>query len=552
MTPPASTIPELFAAAVAARGSRPALGAVRQGTLAWHSWDELAQWVAAWQATLAALGVVPGDRVAQVGANCLEWVAADLAIQGVGAVHVPLHASLAPAQVAGFLAHAGARLALVHDEAMAQDLRLRSPGVRVVLPEQLCAEPSASPPLRGETDAAAAVRRATVPRQADDLATILYTSGTTGSPLGVMLTHRNLIANAAAITRAAGTTGDETRLGILPLSHIYARTCDLYSWMIHGARLALAESRETIFRDLALVARTAINAVPYFYQKVVDRLRQAGGPQDEGALRTALGGSVRRCYCGGAALPAEVDRYFAERGLPILCGYGLTEASPVISATKPGDYRSGTVGPPLDEVEVRLSDEGEIAVRGPNVMAGYWQDQAATDRVLRDGWLSTGDLGAWDDAGHLRIVGRIKEMIVLATGKKVFPTQVEQLLLGSPWIEQACVVGDGRKCLAALIVPNRDMLRAEIRRRRLWVWSRRRATTHPQVVAIYRAEIDRCLASLGQHEQIAGFNLLTRQFSAELGEVTPKLSLCRGVIAGTLSRQIERAYRGIGSRPLRG
>ena len=281
-----------------------------------------------------------------------------------------------------------------------------------------------------------------------------------------MLSQRNLTTNAAAITKAAGPTADEVRLLILPLSHIYARTCDLYSWLIHGGRLVIAESRETVFRDCQIAAPTAINAVPYFYQKVVDRLR-SGGDADATQLQGELGGAVRRCYCGGAALAPEIDRFFAERGLPIHCGYGLTEASPVIAATTPGAYRAGTVGPPLDGVEVRLADDGEVQVRGPNVMLGYWRDEAATARVLHDGWLHTGDLGELDSAGHLRIVGRKKEMIVLATGKKVAPTRVEERLVGSPWIEQACVVGDGRKCLAALIVPNGDALRAEIQARRV-------------------------------------------------------------------------------------
>jgi long-chain acyl-CoA synthetase len=351
------------------------------------------------------------------------------------------------------------------------------------------------------------------------------------------------MSNAIAITQAAAPAGDETRLCLLPLSHIYARTCDLYSWMVYGGRLVLTESRETVFRDCLLATPTAINAVPYFYQKVVDRLRAAGGADDASALRGTLGGAVRRLFCGGAALPPEVDRFFAERGLPILCGYGLTETAPVITATVSDGYRSGTVGPPLAGVEVRLADDGEVLARGPNVMRGYWQNDEATTRVLRDGWLSTGDLGQWDAAGHLRIVGRKKEMIVLATGKKVAPTRVEERLAGSPWIEQACVVGEGRNCLAALIVPNGEALRAEIRRRRLLVWSRRRALNHPKVRALYREEIDRCLRDLAEFEQVGAFTLIGRMFSLDLGEVTPKQSLRRATIQRRFEREIELMYQ---------
>jgi long-chain acyl-CoA synthetase len=357
-----------------------------------------------------------------------------------------------------------------------------------------------------------------------------------------MLTQRNLAANAVATTDQIGPDEDDLRLGILPLSHIYARTCDLYSWIYHGGRFVLAESRETVFRDLGLVQPTVINAVPYFYQKVVDELRMRGGAEDEAALRELFGGRIRLCLCGGAALAPEVDRFFAERGLPILCGYGLTEASPVISISTADTYVSGTVGRPLANLEIRLAEDGEVQVRGESVMRGYWRDEEATAAAIEDGWLKTGDLGAFDSDGSLRIVGRKKELLVLATGKKVAPTQVETLLAGSPLVEQACVLGDGRKFLAALIVPNGDAIRKEIRERRLWVWSKRRAVTHPKVKALYRAEIDRCLSQIGHCEQIGQFVILPRAFSQDLGELTAKLSLRREVIAKNFAREIEGMY----------
>nr|MBA3483377.1 long-chain fatty acid--CoA ligase [Pirellulales bacterium] len=370
---------------------------------------------------------------------------------------------------------------------------------------------------------------------------ILYTSGTTGPPRGVMLTQRNIAANAVAMADELDTGSVETRLLLLPLSHIYARTCDLYCWIYRGSRLVIAESRETALRDCKLAEPTVINAVPYFYQKVADGLRSGGGDVD--TLKAALGGAVKMLFCGGAALPAEVERFFEDRGLPVMCGYGLTEASPVITATTPATYSPGSVGRPLPNVEVRLAGDGEVQVRGVSVMQGYWQNDAETARAIEDGWLHTGDLGEWDAKGNLRIVGRKKEMLVLATGKKVAPTHIEQLLLGSPWIEQCCVLGDGRKCLAALIVPNPDALRAEIRRQRLWVWSRRRALSHPKVLAHYREEIDRCLADAAEFEQVGSFTLIGRGFSIEHGELTPKLSLCRKVIERSFADAIEAMYR---------
>jgi len=557
------TIPALLAATVARQGDQPALGTISQGTLVWRSWNELGALVAQAAEALAARGVQPGDRVAQLSPNCEGWIVADLAIQQLRAVHVPLHAALARPQAAEQIVHAGARLLLVDREETADRLRAAVGQQATILTH---AELSCLPPLKGweQPSTVAGGDRAQdgSPRESirggipeasltanasptpDSLATILYTSGTTGAPRGVMLTHRNLLANAIGVTDAVAAIADEIRLCLLPLSHIYARTCDLYSWIYRGTQLVLAESRDTILRDCQLVRPTVLNAVPYFYQKVADSLRNREEPADAATLRQAFGGSIKRCYCGGAGIAPEVEQFFAERELPILCGYGLTEAAPVVTASTFENYAAGTVGRPLPNLEVRVAEDGELLVRGPNVMQGYWHDEAATAASIQEGWLHTGDLAAWSENGNLRIVGRKKEMIVLATGNKVAPTQVEQLLTGSPWIEQCCVVGDGRKCLAALIVPNPEMLRQEIRRRRLLVRSRRRALTHPRVLALYRQEIDRCLANAASFEQVGPFMLLGRGFSVEAGELTPKLSLRREAIERAFSGEIEKLYGG--------
>ncbi|MBA3483084.1 MAG: AMP-binding protein, partial [Pirellulales bacterium] len=452
--------------------------------------------------------------------------------------------SLAASQINEQITHSGAKLLIV------------AAGFGETGPRGQVSPKLASPVRRGgpvhvmhhsdfPTEPAPPESQTTYTPKPDDLATILYTSGTTGPPRGVMLTQRNIAANAVAMADELDTGSVETRLLLLPLSHIYARTCDLYCWIYRGSRLVIAESRETALRDCKLAQPTVINAVPYFYQKVADGLRSSGAHVDAAMLKAALGGAVKMLFCGGAALPAEVERFFEERDLPVMCGYGLTEASPVITATTPATYSTGSVGRPLPNVEVRLAADGEVQVRGPSVMQGYWQNDAETARAIEDGWLHTGDLGQWDAKGNLRIVSRKKEMLVLATGKKVAPTHIEQLLLGSPWIEQCCVLGEGRKCLAALIVPNPDALRAEIRRLRLWVWSRRRALSHPKVLAHYRGEMDRCLADAAEFEQVGAFTLLGRGLSIEHGELTPKLSLCRNVIERSFANEIEAMYKTI-------
>jgi len=523
------TICDLLNKTVARFGDQPALGTIRDGQLSWRSWLEVDADVRRSAGSLQRAGVGSGDRVVQFAPNSYGWILTDLAVVSLGAVHVPLHATLSVQQAEELVQRSTAALLVT------------APGV----PELAHSETSwtTHPQLMGgDSDPSDAKV------QPDDLATILYTSGTTGQPRGVMLSHQNLVANTIATTEVVGMDQHDTRLCFLPLSHIYARTCDLYSWLYSGSRLVLAESRETIVRDCQLVHPTVLNGVPYFYQKLAQQLHSTGNAEEPNVLRKLLGGKVQRCFCGGAAAPPDVESLFARQGLPLLGGYGLTESSPVIAAATLDNHCPGTVGRPLENLEVRIADDGEVLVRGPSVMLGYWQDEAATAATIVDGWLRTGDLGEMDASGNLRIIGRKKEIIVLSTGKNVSPIQVEQLLTGSPLVEHACVVGDSQKCLAALIVPNPDALRAEIRRQRLWVWSKRRAVSHPAVRAVYRAEIDRLLQALSSHEQVGAFTILSQGFSIESGELTPKLSLRRAQIAENFAKQIDRMYRQLAAR----
>lgn len=371
--------------------------------------------------------------------------------------------------------------------------------------------------------------------QPGDVAAIVKTAGTSGEPRRVMLSEANLLSNAIALSEASGGDGDELRLSFLPMSHLYARTCDLYTWIVRGSRLVLAESPKTVFRDAKLVKPTVINGVPYFFQKAIDLAEKDGV-----SLRSLLGGEIKRCYCGGAPLAPSVEQRFFDEGVPLYNGYGLTEASPVVTVNTPDAYKIGTVGRPLPGVEVRISEDGEILVRGPNVMLGYWNDPDATAEALRDGWLHTGDLGTLDADGFLTITGRKKELIVLATGKNVAPSRVEALLCASPWIEQACVVGEGSKGLRALIVPSPERLRAEIKRRRLWVFSKRGALNHKAIRALYREEINARLAGAAKEEQVHAFALIGRGFDQDRGEMTAKLSLRRDTIAAGFSRELQR------------
>lgn len=518
-------IAEYFARAVASREDEPALGFIRNGTLNWRTWREVADAAISLAAELRAAGIAPGDRVAHVSENRYEWIITDLALHLAAAVHVPIHVTLSGPQIAEQICDSGAKFAFVSTEHLhskfAQHLDKQIP-IRVhddhaqTADELRLAGPSAKPQAISKANWDFA--------SPHSLATILYTSGTTGRPRGVMLSHENLASNAAATCEIHNMGSDRTMLCILPLSHIYARTCDLYTWIVSGSRLVLAESRETLLRDCQLARPTALNSVPFVYQRVMDGVVNSEAADKPAALRAAFGNQIESLFCGGAPLAPDVEAWYAAQGLSILLGYGLTEASPVITLTTRSAARSGTVGKAIPGIEVRIAADGELLTRGPHVMLGYWQNEAATAEVIRDGWLHTGDLAVLDGDGFLTISGRKKELIVLSTGKKVSPTRVESLLTASPLIDQAAVFGDGQCGLTALIVPAACNS----------AHSNDQATSHDQ----FAAEIARCLAHAAHEEQIHRFILLDRAFSVERGELTAKMSLCRTVIARNFAAEL--------------
>ncbi len=499
---------------VALRAAEPALGFIRGGVVEWWTWRQAYDKALALVGGFRSAGIVVGDRVAQVSENRWEWIVTDLALHLVGAVHVPIHVTLSGEQIAEQIRDCGAKLVFVSNGELLNK-------------------------FAGSLDARLAVRRhdelawegggeweeVAKSRAAGELATILYTSGTTGRPRGVMLSHGNLASNAAAVCEAHAVGLEHTVLCILPLSHIYARTCDLYTWVVSGSRLVLAESRETLLRDCQMVRPTALNAVPFVYQRVMDGVVNSSAADKSDALHAAFGGRMESLFCGGAPVAPNVEKWYADQGLALLPGYGLTEASPVIAVTTRRVQCFGTVGRAIPGVEICVASDGELLTRGPHVMLGYWQDESATAETICDGWLRTGDLAEIDSGGFVTIRGRKKELIVLSTGKKVSPTRVESLLTASPLVDQAAVFGEGHCGLVALVVPSaQDMVGSEERGTRS---------------EIFRREIDRCLACAAHEEQVHHFVLLDRPFSVERGELTAKMSLCREIIARNFAAELQ-------------
>lgn len=533
------TIPQMWARRLDIDADRTALHLKRHGQYESLTWSQVIADIFSYVTTFEKLGVRPGDRVVQFAENRYEWILSDAAIQILQAVHVPIHAPLTGEQVVEQIRDCGATLAIVSTSELMTKVAGAAEALDGDMTFVMFDSPNGFDPqsLDGrachvlgdvrvdDPDRAKALLRDCLDNLSpDSLATILYTSGTTGEPKGVMLNQRNLATNSLATREAIGAGRDDLRLGFLPLSHIFARTCDLYTWIAAGSELALAESRETVVQNCQEIKPTILNGVPYFFE-LIRRAIASNPAADEAALRNLLGGRINMCCSGGAALPDHLFDFFQENGVPLLQGYGLTESSPVITVNSEQVYRRGAVGKPIPDVEIAIADDGEVLSRGPHIMVGYWQKPDATDEVVRDGWLHTGDLGRIDDDGFLYITGRKKELIVTAAGKNIAPVLIESLLTEDPAIAQALVIGDDRSFLTALIVPDLGAIGES-----------------ESAEAVVESAIANRLSSVSHHEQVRKFTLIETPFSIERGEMTPKLSLRRKVIEEHYSAEIAAMY----------
>jgi long-chain acyl-CoA synthetase len=535
-------------------GPRPALRSKRYGI--WHdfTWERYRAETVAAAAALIEAGVGPGDRVGMVAENSIDWLIADMAILTAGAINVPPHAPLTARQILFQLADAEVNFLLVSNRAQLDKIRqIRSqlPPLRgIVLFDSTAAAGhddlvpwqtfrqrgrQALPRLEGE------ISRREAALGPDDLATIMYTSGTTGNPKGVMLTHGNLLSNVRATLDRSGQRPGDVVLSWLPYTHIYARTVDHYCNLATGVLLCVAESAETLVQDLADVQPTHMASVPRFYEKV---LTMAADPDPEVVarrLRDIFGPRVNWLSSGGAPLPLPVARPYVDAGILLLQGYGLTETSPVISFNAKEAYKLETVGRPLPGVEVKIGPDGEVLTRGPHVMKGYWKNPAATAETIRDGWLHTGDLGELDADGFLKITGRKKELLVLSNGKKVVPAYLEGLLQGDPCIDQAVVCGEGRNFLTALIVPHWSNVRAALAAEGTKLDGVIEEAT-PPVMELLQSRIQAALVDVSSAEQVRKIIVVPQPFSVAADELTVSLKLRRNVVLAKYARQLDELY----------
>lgn len=384
--------------------------------------------------------------------NSLEWILLDVAIQTLGGVHVAIDARLPEPEGRLLLGRSRASHCFIESpRARGSDSTLRFHWLEVASGRVASCSLDEGAARWSDLNT---TRAATQQLDSAAPAMLLFTSGSSGESKGVVLSHRNLVSNALAKLDAAPQSSDDLRLNILPFSHAYARTCELSTWIVTGGRLAIAANWRDVVLQTQRLHPSLLNLVPYLAAKSADLLRRD---------RRALGGRMRLLQVGGAALDQELWWELSELGLPPLQGYGLTEASPVVCSNRAADPRPGSVGHPVQGVDIRLDAQGILWCRGPNVMLGYWEDTAASRAVCCDGWLCTGDLAEELEDGRIRILGRSSSQVVLSTGYKFSPEPIEAALASLDWIQRAIVIGSRRSYPVALVWPTQQFTPAERR-----------------------------------------------------------------------------------------
>ncbi|HEV8587941.1 MAG TPA: long-chain fatty acid--CoA ligase [Pyrinomonadaceae bacterium] len=547
---------------------------------------------------LADLGIQPGDRVGLISENRPEWSIVDLAILSAGAVVVPLYTTQAPDQIRFIIEDSGARALMISGGRILKHAREGFEGLDRLTDIIVFDAMSAEGLNRATTLEAVEARGATIDRddaeaferllargRSEDLATIIYTSGTTGEPKGVMLTHDNFIANVRSITTGLPISPADVSLSVLPLSHIFERTV-FYVFAFVGVSVHYAASFDQVGEFLREVRPTIMTAVPRLFEKVYHRIvkkgMSAGGAKAKifawslavgqrvaeledkkqrvpislrakhavadrlvfTKWREGIGGRLRYFVSGGAPLSPTLSYSFLGAGIKILQGYGMTETC-IVCANRPEDNCVGSIGKPFKGIEVAIAGDGEILVRGPNVMRGYYGKPEATLAVMRGEWFATGDVGHIDDAGHIFITDRKKDLFKLSNGKYIAPQQIESLLKQSEFVNQVVVIGASRKYPAALIVPDWEALKSALRAAGEPVTETHEAIAQQSAaVKIVQLDVTKITAHVADYERVRRVALLPNEFSIDNGEMTPTLKVKRNVIDDRYAKLIEELYRG--------
>ncbi len=592
----AKTLPAMFFDQARRLGSKPLFLVKRAKGYEPIAWQQARDTVQAFAAFLLQASVHHGDRILLLSENRPEWGMADLAIQSVRAWTVPIYPTLTEPELLHIARDCEPVICLVSSADQLRkirDLRRQIPSLclTVVMDSVLCeagAEVSWDEALAQGHQASGRLTELMDRRlnevAPDDTATLIYTSGTTGEPKGVMLSHRNFLSNAAAGLKAIPVRSTDLHLSFLPLSHVFERMAGWYLMLMAGASVAYAENMDTIAQNMLEVHPTIMLGVPRFFEKLYAKIQEGlqrlpplargvtqwafgiGAQTREARLRRArlpmlqhvqwwlanllvfrkfkrrLGGRLRFFVSGSAPLSKSIAEFFYDAGVVILEGYGLTETSPVITVNCPDALKFGTVGRPLDAVEVRIAEDGEILTRGAHVMQGYYRKPTETQEVLREGWFYTGDIGQLDPEGFLAITDRKKDLIKTAGGKFVAPQKLENLFVMDPCIAQAFVYGDREPYCVALVVPNLARVMDYAAREGLAGASPKTILREPKIREWLWSRIQALQQSLPSFEQVKRIALLDQEFTQAAGELTPTLKAKRAAIATRYQATIRQLY----------
>lgn len=538
---------------------------------------------------LLALGIEPGDKIATITNNRPEWNFLDMGIMMSGGVHVPVYPTISESDYKYILTHAEVKYVFLSGKDLLRKIEHILPEVPSLKGVYTFRKIDEHPHFQELIDLG---RKNPAPEKVeaiksgikpDDLATIIYTSGTTGNPKGVMLSHNNIISNVMAVRHIPPLTGDDKALSYLPLCHIYERMIN-YVWQYVGVSIYYAESMATIAENMREIKPQLMSTVPRLLEKIFDKIMATGrklkgikrmfffwavnlGYRYElnrangwfyhlqlsivdklvfSKWRAATGGNLNVMVSGGAALQARLARVFWAAGIKVLEGYGLTETSPVIAVQHFGKngVKFGTVGPPLEGVQVKIAEDGEILCKGPNVMLGYYKEPEMTKEAIdADGWFHTGDAGMIEPEGQVRITGRKKAIFKTSMGKYINPEMMENTFKESAFIDSIMVIGENQKFAAALIVPDFTYLKSYCAVKEIPYSTDAEMVQNPTLRKRFQVEIDKYNAQFGSHEQIKKFELIGNEWTVDGGELTASMKMRRGFILEKYKNQVSKMFR---------
>ncbi len=599
-----TTVPEMFLQAIerfASSSDKFAYSRKINGIYQGITFAEVAVSVEGFAVGLLELGIKRGDRIGIVSENRLEWIIADLAITGISAIDVPIFTTLTAKQEEQIFINSEATAIIVSNAfQLGKILKIQEnlPSLRHII--VMNSDDKGTHPLVKTMEDVIALSESIKPSERsqlfkeyaarvepDDPLTLIYTSGTTGIPKGVILTNKNICANVQSCMQAYSVMESDVFLSYLPLCHSYERIGGLYLPLAAGSTVAFAESIEKVPENIREVRPTIMTSVPRLFERIQARITAQVEKSSEAKqkiynwaisigkkyiyttlaghspslilalqykvahkavfskIHKSFGGRIRIFVSGGAPLNRTTAEFFMILGFVILEGYGLTEASPVLSVNREGEIEIGTVGKPLANVEIKIAEDGEILARGANIMRGYWNDELSTKEAIdSDGWLHTGDIGKFTDKGNLKVTDRKKHLLVSSGGKNIAPAPIENLICQSRYIERCVLIGNNREFCTALIVPDFDTISRWANVSEITENSMEQLSKNPDVIALIQNEINALQKDVAKYERIRRFELMIHPFTAETGELTPKLSIKRDFVEQKYASEIEGMYHG--------